>query len=92
MPILMYPHNVHIHKEKVEYDQAKEDDPALGGLVQNGWVTEQNFLQMLAIILVVEALIRVQRRLSGHIVSTLNSSLETGIYDILIATINIYLL
>ncbi|KAG0128336.1 hypothetical protein HOY82DRAFT_580131 [Tuber indicum] len=37
---------------------------------------------MLGIVLVVEATIRVQHRISGHVVSVINSRLEIGTYDI----------
>ena len=63
------------------YDATKPDD-ALGGLIQNGSVTEGNFLQMLRIVLVTEAPVRVQHRTSGEIVSMSDSRLQIGIYDV----------
>ncbi|KAG0632732.1 hypothetical protein HOY80DRAFT_995833 [Tuber brumale] len=71
------------HFRNVEfYDPAKPDSDALGGFIQNGSITEANFLQILGIVLVVEAPIRVQHRISGHVVSAVNSRLELGTYDI----------
>ena len=54
----------------------------LGGLIQNGSVTERNFLDMLGILLVTEAPIRVQHRTSGEIVSISDSRLQLGIYNV----------
>src|SRR5258706_2546055 len=55
----------------------------LGGLIQNGSVTEENFLQMLGILLVAKAPIRVQHRTSGEILlADSKSRLQLGIYDI----------
>ena len=64
------------------YDATKPDSAPLGGLIQNGSVTEANFLQMLGIVLVTEAPIRVQHRNSGEIVSISDSRLQLGIYDV----------
>ena len=70
--------NVHFH----DGTKADEDD-ALGGLIQNGSITEGNFLDMLGILLVTEgAPVRVQHRASGHIVSRTHDRLEVGVYDI----------
>jgi hypothetical protein len=54
----------------------------LGGVRQNGSITEANFLKMLAIVLVTEVPIRVQERISGHIVSMTSDALQTGTYDV----------
>jgi len=65
------------------YDATKADGGALGGLIQNGSITEENFLGMLGILLVTEGVpIRVVHRTSGHIVSRNNRCLEAGVYDI----------
>lgn len=69
------PRNVHF------YDATKLDD-ALGGLVQNGSATEGNFLDMLGMVLVTEAQLRVEHRTSGHIVLRTDDRLEVGLYDI----------
>jgi len=62
---------------------ATHPDVALGGVLQNGSVTEANFLDILAILLVVEGSpIRVQERTSSHIVSRTEVPLETVVYDI----------
>ncbi|KAG0636795.1 hypothetical protein HOY80DRAFT_890698 [Tuber brumale] len=58
---------------------------ALGGLVQNGSITEANFLDILGILLVVDGVVsplRAQERMSGHIVSRTDVPLKTGVYDI----------
>ncbi|RPB13388.1 hypothetical protein P167DRAFT_544720 [Morchella conica CCBAS932] len=67
--------NVHI------YD-GSNPDVLLGGLIQNGSVTEANFLQMLWVILVTEVPIRVRHRTSGNIISMTNSRLQIGTYDV----------
>jgi len=64
------------------YDANKPDDAALGGFVQNGSVTEANFLQMLGIVLFTETPIRAQHRTSGHIVLECENRLELGSYDV----------
>ena len=65
------------------YDATKVDEDALGGLIQNGSITEENFLDMLGILLVTESVpIRVEHRTSGHIVSGNNRRLDVGVYDI----------
>jgi len=74
------------------YDSTKPDDAALGGLIQNGSVTEANFLQMLGIVLVTEAPICVQHRSSGHIVLESENQLELGSYDVHCDSTYIYLI
>ncbi|KAI5811158.1 HNH endonuclease-domain-containing protein [Peziza echinospora] len=66
------------------YDGTKNNEPdALGGLIQNGSITEANFLDMLGILLVTEgAPIRVEHRTSGHVISRTHDRLEVGVYDI----------
>ncbi|KAG0634759.1 hypothetical protein HOY80DRAFT_1018365, partial [Tuber brumale] len=64
------------------YDATKPSGDALGGLIQNGSVTEANILHMIGIILVTEGPIRVQHRTSGHIVSETKNPLPIGTYDI----------
>ena len=66
------------------YDGTKDDDAdALGGLIQNGSITEGNFLDMLGILLVTGGgSIRVEHRTSGQIVLRGDARLEVGIYDI----------
>lgn len=66
----------------VHFYDASVPDVSLGGLIQNGSVTEANFLDMLSIILVTNTPIRVQGRTSGHIVTRTNSRVESGEYDI----------
>ncbi|KAG0636815.1 hypothetical protein HOY80DRAFT_975892 [Tuber brumale] len=67
----------------VKFYDATSPDEALGGLVQNGSITETNFLDMLGILLVVGVSpIRVQERMSSHIVSRTEVPLQVGVYDI----------
>ncbi|CUS15898.1 unnamed protein product, partial [Tuber aestivum] len=55
----------------------------LGGLCQNGSITEANFLSFLDILLVTqEGTVRVQARISGYVVTRTNTPLATGAYDI----------
>ncbi|KAG0634854.1 hypothetical protein HOY80DRAFT_1096202, partial [Tuber brumale] len=64
------------------YDASKPAK-ALGGLVQNGSITETNLLDMLGILLVVGASpMLVQERISSHIVSRTDVPLQPGAYDI----------
>ncbi|KAI5809503.1 HNH endonuclease-domain-containing protein [Peziza echinospora] len=69
------------HFRNVHFYDGSNPSILLGGLIQNGSVTEANFLQMLGIVLAAEA-IRAQHRSSGHIVSVNESRLELGSYDI----------
>ncbi|PUU82630.1 HNH endonuclease-domain-containing protein [Tuber borchii] len=64
------------------YDASKPASDALGGLIQNGSVTEANFLHMLGILLAVPAPIYVRHRTSGTIIATTNNPLLIGSYDI----------
>lgn len=66
----------------VQFYDATLPGDALGELIQNGSVTAANFLEMLGILLITEAPIRVQERGSGHIVTRANTRLETGHYDV----------
>ncbi|KAG0135913.1 hypothetical protein HOY82DRAFT_551108 [Tuber indicum] len=67
----------------VSFYDAAHPDFALGGLVQNGSITEANFLDILKILIVVKGSpLRVQSRMSSHIVSRTDAPLKTGIYDI----------
>lgn len=65
----------------VHFYDASRPGIALGGLIQNGSVTEANFLDMIGILLITEAPPRVQERTSGHIVMATNNSLGLGEYD-----------
>jgi len=67
----------------VSFHDATNPDIALGGLFQNGSITEANFLDILGILLISEKNpLRVQERVSGHIVFRTNTPLEKGVYDI----------
>ncbi|KAG0633403.1 hypothetical protein HOY80DRAFT_991779 [Tuber brumale] len=67
----------------VSFYDATNPDEVLGGLVQNGSITEANFLDMLGILLVIGVSpIRVQERRSSHIVSRTEVPLQVGVYDI----------
>ncbi|KAG0634810.1 HNH endonuclease-domain-containing protein [Tuber brumale] len=55
----------------------------LGGLVQNGSITEANFLDMFGILLVVEGgPLHVHARITGQIISRTEMTLRTGAYEI----------
>jgi len=67
----------------VHFYDATVPDVALGGLVQNGSVTEANFLDYFGILLVTETSpVSVRERTSGHIVAKTTERLEPGEYDI----------
>ena len=70
------------HFRNVHFYDGSNPSILLGGLVQNGSVTEANFLQMLGIVLVTEAPVQVQNRSSGYVLSASDSRLELGIYDV----------
>ena len=63
------------------FDESKSDT-VLGGLVQNGSVTEKNFLSMLAIVLVTEAPIYVYAKATGIAVLMGDEALQVGDYMI----------
>ncbi|PUU75208.1 hypothetical protein B9Z19DRAFT_1195653 [Tuber borchii] len=67
----------------VYFHDATNPDVILGGFFQNGSVTEANFLDILGILLVLEGNpLRVQERVSDHIVSRTDIPLKKGVYDI----------
>ena len=66
----------------VSFYNASNPSVALGGLIQNGSVTEANFLDMIGIVLVADTPLRVQKRTSGHIVARTDNPLEAGEYDL----------
>jgi len=67
----------------VTFYDATKPDKTLGGLIQNGSMTEANFLDILGILLViVGSPIRVQERISSSIVSRTDVPLQWGVYDI----------
>ncbi|KAG0136480.1 hypothetical protein HOY82DRAFT_479109 [Tuber indicum] len=67
----------------VSFYDATNPNQALGGFVQNGTITEANFLDMLGILLMTDGSpLRVQERITSHIVSRMDQPLETGVYDI----------
>ncbi|KAG0639916.1 hypothetical protein HOY80DRAFT_1015685 [Tuber brumale] len=67
----------------VSFYDATHTNVALGGFLQNGSITEANFLDILGIILVVDGYpLRVQGRISGHTVCRTDVSLQPGVYDI----------
>ena len=66
----------------VQFYDATSPEATLGGMIQNGSVTEGNFLDILGILLITQSPIQVRERDSGHIVTTTNTRLEAGHYDI----------
>ena len=68
--------NIHI------FDSTRPEKP-LGGVRQNGSITESNFLDMLEILLVADGVPWiVQHRTSGHTVTRTHHRLQIGDYDI----------
>jgi len=71
------------YPRSVFFYDSTHPDVALGGFLQNGSITEANFLDILAILLVVEGSpLRIQERISSHIVSRTDLPLKKGAYDI----------
>ena len=68
----------------INFYDAMHPDVALGGLCQNGSITEENFLSFLEILLVIPGgtTLCVQARACGHIVTRVNTPLATGSYDL----------
>ncbi|KAG0643111.1 hypothetical protein HOY80DRAFT_1098101 [Tuber brumale] len=67
----------------VSFYNATHPGTALGGLFQNGSLTEGNFVDILEMLLVVEGCpLRVLERISGHIISRTDLPIKTGCYDI----------
>ena len=62
-------------------DGNKPDD-VLGGFRQNGAISKANFLDILEIVLDIQALISVQERTSRKFVWRRNVPLQSGVYDI----------
>lgn len=62
----------------VRFFDARVADIAEGGLLQNGSVTEANFLDYLRILLVAKTPLGVRERTSGHIVMMTDNRLECG--------------
>lgn len=71
-----------VSSRNVHFYNVSAPEVALGGLRQNGSVTERIFLEMLAIILVAATPVQVQRRASGYTLSMNDNRLEPGEYDI----------
>ena len=59
-----------------------QDTQLLGGLIQNGSITEVNFLDMLGILLVVDIPYRVERRGDNHVVTRSGNPLQPGEYEV----------
>ncbi|KAG0126880.1 hypothetical protein HOY82DRAFT_626738 [Tuber indicum] len=74
--------NRSLFRNEQPYNAVEPSGDALGGLFQNGSVTEENFLHTLGIPLVIEAPIRIQTRTTGHIISLISSPSPIGEYDI----------
>src|SRR4051794_28397010 len=68
------------HFRNVRFFDEANPDVVLGGLIQNGSLTEKNFLVMLDIVLVTTAPIRVSAKDSGRVVSMVDTRLDAGDY------------
>lgn len=66
----------------VHFYDATDHNTPLGGLIQNGTITEDNFLNILSVLLITEASIRVQEWTSGYVVSTIADILKPRTYDV----------
>jgi len=66
----------------VIFYEAAKPEKILGGFRQNGVITEANWLDMLAIILVIWSPICVQERTARRVVWRRNVPLESGVYDV----------
>lgn len=67
----------------VWFHEARNPEKILGGLYQNGSITEENFLDILRIVLDTEENpLRVEKRGSGHILYATDTPLKEGVYDI----------
>ncbi|KAG0128273.1 hypothetical protein HOY82DRAFT_622055 [Tuber indicum] len=71
-------------QRNVFFHDAAKPKEALGGLVQNGPITEANFLDMLGMLLVVDGgcPLHLQGRMSSHMISRRDMPLKAGVYDI----------
>ena len=82
-PLNLYAMSSHrSHFRNVHFFNEASPDVVLGGLVQNGSLTEKNFLMMLGIVLVTTAPIRVSARGTGKIVLAVDTRLDVGDYMI----------
>ena len=67
----------------VTFYDATRPNIVLGGLFQNGSLTESNFLDILEIVLIIKGNhLRVEERESSHILSRTDIPLQKGVYDI----------
>ena len=72
-----------VAQRNTNFYDATDPEVVLGGFRQNGSITEANFLFFLDILLVTQGgTVRVQARISGHIVTKTNIPLAIGAYDI----------
>ena len=69
------------HFRNVRFFDEANPDVVLGGLIQNGSLTEKNFLTMLQmIVLMTTAPIRVSAKDTGRVVSMVDTRLDMGDY------------
>ncbi|KAF8534664.1 hypothetical protein BDD12DRAFT_988700 [Trichophaea hybrida] len=68
------------HFRNVRFFDEANPDVVLGGLIQNGSLTEKNFLVMLDIVLVSTAPIRVSAKDTERVVSVVDTRLDVGDY------------
>lgn len=68
------------HFRNVRFFDEANPDVVVGGLIQNGSLTEKNFLVMLDIVLVTTAPIRVSAKDSGKLVLMVDTCLDVGDY------------
>ncbi|KAF8535463.1 HNH endonuclease-domain-containing protein [Trichophaea hybrida] len=68
------------HFRNVRFFDEANPDVVLGGLVQNGSITERNFLTMLGIVLVTTAPIHVSAKDTGRVILAVDTCLDVGDY------------
>jgi hypothetical protein len=66
----------------IRFSDERDPDAILGGLVQNGSVTEMSFLSMLNIVLITTSPIRVYAKATGAPVLQADTPLQLGDYII----------
>lgn len=68
------------HFRNVRFFDEANPDVVLGGLAQNGSLTEKNVLEMLDIVLTTTAPIRVSAKDTGRVISMVDTRLDVGDY------------
>jgi hypothetical protein len=67
-------------ERNIRFSDERNPDVILGGLIQNGSVTEMNFLSMLNMVLIAASPIRVYAKATGALVLQADTPLQLGDY------------